>query len=70
MPMISKSLALLPLEAGECPNFHSIPELNINGAQRRYEEGPTPATEDDSSEAATMASDALDWAKNICVNVT
>lgn len=40
-------------------NFHSIAELNIYGAQRRYEEGPTPATEDDGSEAATMASDAL-----------
>jgi hypothetical protein len=57
--MISMSLSLLPLEAGECPNSHSIPELNIYGAQRRYEEGLTPATEDDASEVATMASDAL-----------
>ena len=63
-------LALLPLEAGECPNSHGIPELNIYGAQRRYEEGPTPATDDDASEAATMASDVLNWAKNICINVT
>jgi HEPN domain-containing protein len=62
-------LALLPLEIGECPNSHSIPELNIYSAQRRYEEGPTPATEEDANEAATMASDTFNWAKSICIKL-
>jgi HEPN domain-containing protein len=59
-------LALLPTEVSECPHAHEVPELNIYGAQRRYEEGPTPATREDVDEAAEMASDILRWAKDIC----
>lgn len=59
-------LALLPTEVSECPHAHEVSELNIYGAQRRYEEGPTPATREDVDEAAEMASDILRWAKDIC----
>lgn len=59
-------LALLPTDVPECPHAHEVPELNIYGAQRRYEEGPTPATREDVNEAASMATDILSWAKDIC----
>jgi HEPN domain-containing protein len=59
-------LALLPEMDEQCPHTHEIPELNIYSAQRRYEEGPTPATQEDTDDAALMASAALKWAKGIC----
>jgi hypothetical protein len=33
---------------------------------RRYEEGPTPATQEDADDAALMAVETLNWAKGIC----
>jgi HEPN domain-containing protein len=59
-------ILLLPAGLAELPNSHDIPELNIYGTQRRYEEGPTPATSEDATQAENMAALALGWAKNIC----
>lgn len=59
-------LTLLPADLQECPHAHELSDLNIYGAQRRYEEGPTPATREDADEAAEMATDILTWAKDIC----
>jgi HEPN domain-containing protein len=59
-------LTLLPAMVEQCPQAHGIPELNIYSAQRRYEEGPTPATQEDADEAAFMAAETLKWAKEIC----
>lgn len=59
-------LTLLPADLKECPHAHELSDLNIYGAQRRYEEGPTPATREDADEAAEMATDILNWAKDIC----
>lgn len=59
-------LTLMPAEIAEVPHAHEIPELNIYSAQLRYEEGPAPATQEDADAAATMATDALLWAKKLC----
>lgn len=63
---LSVLLALLPTGANECPHDHELAELNIYGAQRRYEEGPAPTTREDADEAAEIASAILDWAKESC----
>lgn len=63
---LSVLLALLPNDVVECPHAHGLPELNIYGAQRRYEEGPAPATREDADEAAEMAAAILNWAKDLC----
>lgn len=59
-------LNLLPIEIGDAPHSHDIPQLGIYSAQRRYEEGPSPATQDDADEAATIAADIFSWAKSLC----
>jgi HEPN domain-containing protein len=59
-------LALLPVADDPCPHLHEIPDLNIYSAQRRYEEGPTPATQEDADDAAMMAAETLAWAKGVC----
>lgn len=59
-------LTLMPTETGEPPHCHEIPELSIYSAQRRYEEGPAPATQEDADDAAAMATDTLLWAKKLC----
>ena len=59
-------MLLLPEGLIELPYAHELPELGIYSTQRRYEEGPTPATLDDTSEAEKMAACALAWAKGIC----
>ena len=58
-------LALLPEIEPPCPNSHDIPTLNIYAAQRRYEEGPVEATEEDAEIAKDLAQAVLDWARNI-----
>ena len=59
-------ILLLPEGLIELPCAHDIPELIIYSTQRRYEEGPTPATQEDANDAENMAASALAWAKNIC----
>lgn len=63
---LSVLLALMPADVRDCPHTHELAELNIYGAQRRYEEGPAPATREDADDAAEMAADILNWAKNLC----
>lgn len=58
--------ALLPEGHLDCPFSNEFGELGIYGAQRRYEEGPSPATEEDANQAAKMAAAVLGWAKAIC----
>lgn len=62
---LSVLLALLPVTALPCPFEHELPELNIYAAQRRYEEGPTPATQSDGLEAQSMCNAVLNWAQNL-----
>ena len=59
-------ILLLPSGLPELPQTHDIPELTIYSTQRRYEEGPTPATIEDATDAENMAASALAWAKAIC----
>ena len=48
-------LILLPEIEPPCPNSHDIPTLNIYAEQRRYEEGPVEATEEDAKLAKDLA---------------
>lgn len=59
-------IIVLPADVRDCPHTHELAELNIYGAQRRNEEGPAPATREDADDAAEMAADVLNWAKNLC----
>ncbi len=58
-------LALLPNTEPSCPFQHELSELNIYAAQRRYEEGPAPATVEDAKSARNMAEAVLRWSKDL-----
>jgi len=47
------------------PDGYDLINLNIYSAQRRYEEGPYPASDDEAKLALKMARVTLDWATKI-----